>query len=57
MIKSISFTEGVPVMVAPLSFIIILTMIKDLYEDQSRKKSDKAENEKLVEINGLNIQW
>ena len=32
----------------PLSTIIVITAIKDLYEDIKRKKSDKEENSKKI---------
>ena len=38
-----------PTIFIPLTFIVILTAIKDLYEDYKRKKSDKEENTSLVE--------
>ena len=31
-------------MLAPLAFVIILSMIKDGFEDYKRHKEDKAEN-------------
>ena len=33
----------------PLLSIVTITMVKDLYEDQMRKKADRAENERLCE--------
>ena len=44
MIPVISISNGQPAMAPPLSFVVILSMIKDGYEDYKRHKSDKAEN-------------
>jgi len=43
-IPSISDSGGVPVLLVPLLFVVIISMIKDLLEDAKRKKSDKEEN-------------
>ena len=48
-IPSISTTMGIPVILMPLTFIVLVTMIKDLYEDQMRKNSDRKENELICE--------
>lgn len=50
MIPVISISAGKPVMLMPLSFVIIVSMIKDIFEDYKRHKSDKQENFKLVEV-------
>ena len=44
MIDKISISNGQPAMLAPLAFVIILSMIKDGFEDYKRHKEDKAEN-------------
>jgi len=49
MIESLSITEGRPIILAPLSVIILVTMIKDLYEDHMRKKADSEENDRYTE--------
>jgi hypothetical protein len=36
----ISISGGKPVMAMPLSFVVILSMIKDAYEDYKRHLSD-----------------
>jgi hypothetical protein len=36
MIKDISISAGQPVMLLPLSFVIIVSMIKDIFEDWKR---------------------
>ena len=46
MIPRISFSDGLPVIMVPLTLITIITMIKDLYEDSKRRASDKLENER-----------
>jgi hypothetical protein len=35
-------------MIVPLSFVIIVSMIKDIFEDLKRHSSDKMENNKKV---------
>ena len=37
-------------MVIPLSFVVIVSMIKDAFEDYKRAKSDKKENETMTEV-------
>ena len=44
MIRSISTSAGKPVMFFPLSFIIALSAIKDLFEDLKRNREDNKEN-------------
>ncbi len=44
----ISITGGKPVMLIPLSFVIIVSMIKDISEDYKRHRSDKKENQSKV---------
>ena len=44
MISEISASNGIPVIFAPLSFILFVTAIKDLYEDLKRHRSDNEEN-------------
>jgi hypothetical protein len=44
LIKPISDAGGVPTMLLPLSFVIIVSMIKDIFEDRKRHKSDNEEN-------------
>ena len=41
---AISDTDGVPVLLLPLGFVVGLSMIKDIYEDYQRHKSDNLEN-------------
>ena len=42
--KSISDSNGKPVLIVPLSFVVGLSMIKDMYEDFLRHRSDNDEN-------------
>ena len=44
MIPEISTSKGYPANAAPLSFILFITMIKDVYEDYQRHKVDNEEN-------------
>ena len=50
MIKLVSITHGVPTILPPLAFIVFLTMIKDVYEDYKRYKSDQEENNKATHV-------
>lgn len=45
-IKSISISDGKPVMALPLVMVVMASMIKDAYEDYKRHQSDRSENEK-----------
>ena len=47
-IKVVSITGGIPTILPPLAFIVFLTMVKDVYEDYKRYKSDQEENNKLT---------
>ena len=42
--KVVSDSDGVPIIGVPLTFVIGLSMIKDIYEDWIRKSSDNEEN-------------
>src|SRR3990167_2827046 len=46
MVKIVSITNGIPTILPPLAFIVFLTMIKDVFEDYKRYKSDLEENNK-----------
>ena len=50
MISFISNTNGLPTQFPPLLFIVLISMIKDGYEDYNHYKSDKAENEMKVAV-------
>jgi phospholipid-transporting ATPase len=50
MIDKISISDGKPVMLLPLSFVIGVSMIKDIFEDYKRHRSDRAENFKMAEV-------
>ena len=49
-IRVVSNTEGIPTICVPLGFIVILSMIKDFFEDYKRKSSDAAENKKVTYV-------
>jgi hypothetical protein len=49
-IPAISDSGGVPVLLLPLSFVVGISMIKDIYEDYLRHKSDNEENSRTVTI-------
>lgn len=40
MIRSISTSEGLPVIFGPLSTILLMTALKDLFEDLKRSRQD-----------------
>jgi hypothetical protein len=44
LIPETSDSEGKPAILIPLSFVVGLSMIKDLYEDVKRHLSDRSEN-------------
>ena len=50
MIKIISISNGQPAMAPPLVFVVVLSMIKDAYEDYKRHKEDNNENNSLAEV-------
>ena len=50
MIPIISISGGKPAMLLPLSFVIIVSMVKDIFEDLKRHKSDKKENCKEIMV-------
>lgn len=45
LIPAISITNGQPAMLPPLCFVIVVSMIKDAYEDYLRHNKDREENE------------
>ena len=50
MIDKISISNGQPAMLPPLVFVVVLSMIKDAYEDFKRHQSDKDENNATTEV-------
>jgi hypothetical protein len=48
MVKSISSTDGKPVVLLPLSIILCVNICKNVFEDLKRRTSDKKENESRV---------
>ena len=57
-IKELSYSGGSPIMLIPLSFVVSLNGLKDIYEDFKRKKSDKKENNSECLIyNPMNHQF
>jgi hypothetical protein len=43
-IKSISISDGKPAMAVPLTVIVVISMMKDAYEDYKRHVADSSEN-------------
>lgn len=50
MVPSITLSDGVPMLLVPLSSITILSMIKDFMEDRKRRLSDNEENCKSTKV-------
>ena len=50
MIDLISITGGKPVMLYPLTFVVAVSMIKDISEDFKRHKSDQKENYRKIHV-------
>ena len=50
MIPVISISGGQPVMLLPLTFVIAVSMIKDIFEDYKRHKSDDNENYQTADV-------
>ena len=48
MIRHISITHGYPTVLFPLSFVILITGLKDLLEDLKRRTFDNSENGRKV---------
>lgn len=49
-ISAISISNGQPVIYMPLAVILMISAIKDLFEDLKRHKSDKEENTRKVQV-------
>lgn len=49
-IPYISISSGIPAIFLPLFFILVITAMKDLFEDYKRKKSDNEENARKVKV-------
>ena len=45
MIPAISISNGTPTQGMPLVFVVVLSMIKDAYEDYKKSVNDRTENE------------
>ena len=60
-VPTISVTDGIPNILLPLSFVLIVSAIKDLMEDIKRSKSDEEENMRKVwkRIQGewIQVKW
>lgn len=52
MVPQITNSNGLPTMLTPLSFVLIVSMVKDIIEDVKRHKFDKLENNKEVLMGG-----
>jgi phospholipid-transporting ATPase len=49
-IPAISISGGIPTIYLPLVIIVVITAMKDFYEDYKRKKSDTEENERKCQV-------
>ena len=52
----ISNANGKPIILMPLSIVVIVNSIKDFFEDWKRKKSDDEENNRKVEVYDLDME-
>lgn len=52
MIPAISVSEGKPTMFFPLVIVVLVSMVKDFFEDWKRRASDKKENRSQIEVLG-----
>jgi phospholipid-transporting ATPase len=50
MVKEISISNGQPAMALPLVVIVIVSMIKDAFEDFKRHKADDLENNTICQV-------
>lgn len=57
-IDEISTSGGIPVIFFPLTVIVIVSGLKDLFEDLKRKRSDNEENNRKIKVleNGQFVQ-
>ena len=49
----ISNADGKPIILMPLTVVVLINSIKDFYEDWKRKKSDDEENNRKIEVYDL----
>lgn len=49
-LPDVSITKQIPIILLPLSFIILITAVKDILEDLKRYNSDKEENRTNTEV-------
>ena len=60
-IPAVSNSSGIPSILLPLSIVLTMSAIKDLIEDNKRKRSDNEENNRKVlkRVNGswLEVKW
>jgi phospholipid-transporting ATPase len=50
MVPALSISDAVPTIYLPLSCIVVLSSLKDLYEDYKRKISDDEENNLRIHV-------
>ncbi len=49
-ISAISISNGQPVIYVPLAVILMITAVKDLFEDLKRHKADNEENNRKIMV-------
>lgn len=49
-VPEISDSNGVPILIVPLMFVVGISMIKDIYEDFLRHRQDNEENNRSAEL-------
>ena len=61
MIKSVSASDGKPVIYAPLTVVLVISALKDLVEDLKRRRDDRRENfgntQKLSQSGFVPCKW
>lgn len=48
LVPGVSLTNGQPTILVPLMFVIMVSAVKDIFEDMKRHASDNVENSKKV---------
>lgn len=56
-LPEISNTQNQPLIYIPLLVIVVISMIKDYTEDFKRKKSDREENNREIEVLVGNVDF
>lgn len=49
-VRSVSTTNGMPLTLIPLSFVIAVGMAKEAFEDNKRSQADRSENQRIARV-------